>query len=45
MDGAVRHSTLKIGRVTVFYREAGLEGSPVLLLLHGSQTHRTTFGT
>ena len=32
---AVRHSTLKVGRVTVFYREAGLEGNPVLLLLHG----------
>jgi pimeloyl-ACP methyl ester carboxylesterase len=36
MDGAeVRHPTLKVGRVTVFYREAGLEGRPVLLLLHG----------
>ena len=32
---AVRHSTLKVGPVTVFYREAGLEGNPVLLLLHG----------
>jgi len=32
---AVRHSTLKVGPVTVFYREAGLEGRPVLLLLHG----------
>jgi pimeloyl-ACP methyl ester carboxylesterase len=31
----VRHRTLKVGPVTVFYREAGLEGSPVLLLLHG----------
>ena len=31
----VRHSTLKVGPVTVFYREAGLEGRPVLLLLHG----------
>ena len=31
----VRHSTLKVGPVTVFYREAGLEGNPVLLLLHG----------
>jgi hypothetical protein len=36
MDGAeVRHSTLKVGGVTVFYREAGLEDRPVLLLLHG----------
>jgi pimeloyl-ACP methyl ester carboxylesterase len=32
---AVRHSTLKVGPVTVFYREAGLEGNLVLLLLHG----------
>jgi pimeloyl-ACP methyl ester carboxylesterase len=31
----VRHCTLKVGPVTVFYREAGLEGLPVLLLLHG----------
>jgi pimeloyl-ACP methyl ester carboxylesterase len=31
----VRHSTLKVGGVTVFYREAGSEGRPVLLLLHG----------
>jgi len=31
----VRHSTVKVGPVTVFYREAGLEGRPVLLLLHG----------
>ena len=32
---AVRHSTLKVGPVNVFYREAGPEGHPVLLLLHG----------
>jgi pimeloyl-ACP methyl ester carboxylesterase len=31
----VRHSTLKVGLATVFYREAGLAGRPVLLLLHG----------
>jgi pimeloyl-ACP methyl ester carboxylesterase len=31
----VRHSTVKVGPVTVFYREAGVEGRPVLLLLHG----------
>ena len=34
-ESAVRHSTVKVGPVTVFYREAGLEGRPVLLLLHG----------
>jgi pimeloyl-ACP methyl ester carboxylesterase len=32
---AVRHSALNAGPVTVFYREAGLAGNPVLLLLHG----------
>jgi pimeloyl-ACP methyl ester carboxylesterase len=32
---AIRHSTLKVGPVTVFYRQAGVEGRPVLLLLHG----------
>src|SRR5579862_2692201 len=31
----VRHSTLQVGPVTVFYREAGLPDRPVLLLLHG----------
>ncbi len=31
----VRHSTLKVGPVNVFYREAGVVGKPVLLLLHG----------
>jgi pimeloyl-ACP methyl ester carboxylesterase len=31
----VRHSMLKVGPVTVFYREAGFEHQPVLLLLHG----------
>jgi pimeloyl-ACP methyl ester carboxylesterase len=32
---AVRHSNLQVGPVTVFYREAGRKGFPVLLLLHG----------
>lgn len=31
----VRHATLQIGSVSVFYREAGTRGQPVLLLLHG----------
>jgi pimeloyl-ACP methyl ester carboxylesterase len=31
----VRHSTLQIGPANVFYREAGTQGQPVLLLLHG----------
>jgi pimeloyl-ACP methyl ester carboxylesterase len=31
----VRHSTVRVGPATVFYREAGTPGYPVLLLLHG----------
>ncbi len=31
----VRHATLQVGDVSVFYREAGAKGQPVLLLLHG----------
>ena len=31
----VRHSTVRVGPVTAFYREAGAPGQPVLLLLHG----------
>ena len=31
----VRHATVQVGGVSVFYREAGVKGHPVLLLLHG----------
>jgi pimeloyl-ACP methyl ester carboxylesterase len=31
----VRHSNVRVGPATVFYREAGSEGQPVMLLLHG----------
>jgi pimeloyl-ACP methyl ester carboxylesterase len=31
----VRHSTVQVGPANVFYREAGTQGQPVLLLLHG----------
>jgi pimeloyl-ACP methyl ester carboxylesterase len=31
----VRHSTIRVGPANVFYREAGAQGQPVLLLLHG----------
>jgi pimeloyl-ACP methyl ester carboxylesterase len=31
----VRHSTVQVGPANVFYREAGAQGQPVLLLLHG----------
>ena len=34
-SGNVRHSTVKVGAVNIFYREAGVQGQPVLLLLHG----------
>ena len=32
---SVRHATIQVGNVSVFYREAGVKGQPVLLLLHG----------
>jgi len=31
----VRHSTVRVGPANVFYREAGTQEQPVLLLLHG----------
>ena len=31
----IRHSTVQVGPANVFYREAGTQGLPVLLLLHG----------
>jgi pimeloyl-ACP methyl ester carboxylesterase len=31
----IRHSTVQVGPANVFYREAGTQGQPVLLLLHG----------
>jgi pimeloyl-ACP methyl ester carboxylesterase len=31
----VRHSTVRVGPASVFYREAGTKGQPILLLLHG----------
>jgi pimeloyl-ACP methyl ester carboxylesterase len=35
MDTRVRHRRVTIGNVDTFYREAGPEGAPVVLLLHG----------
>ena len=32
---AVRHATLEVDGVSVFYREAGRADAPVVLLLHG----------
>ena len=34
-ETSVRMATLKVGEVTVFYREAGKAGNPKLVLLHG----------
>jgi len=31
----IRHSTVRVGPANVFYREAGTQGQPILLLLHG----------
>jgi len=33
----VHHSTVQVGPANVFYREAGVQGQPVLLLLHGCE--------
>lgn len=34
----VRYRTIDVDRVRIFYREAGAEDSPALLLLHGFPT-------
>ena len=31
----IRHKTLRVGGLQIFYREAGQKGNPVVLLLHG----------
>lgn len=35
MDTRVRHRRISVGKVEVFYREAGADGAPVVLLPHG----------
>jgi pimeloyl-ACP methyl ester carboxylesterase len=40
---AVHYKTVRIDELDVFYREAGLETSPVLLLLHGFPTSSNMF--
>ncbi|MGS5085925.1 alpha/beta fold hydrolase [Hydrogenophaga sp. A37] len=35
MDTSVRHRRMAVGKVETFYREAGPDGAPVLLLPHG----------
>jgi len=40
---AVRHKRVTVDGIEVFYREAGPEGAPVLLLLHGFPTSSQMF--
>ena len=37
-DTVVRYRTVNVDKVRIFYREAGAEDSPALLLLHGFPT-------
>ncbi|CAN5556107.1 alpha/beta hydrolase [soil metagenome] len=39
----VRHKTIKVGELDIFYREAGPKGAPTLLLLHGFPTSSQMF--
>jgi pimeloyl-ACP methyl ester carboxylesterase len=41
----VRHKTIRVGELDVFYREAGPEQAPVILLLHGFPTSSQMFRT
>ena len=51
MDGPVRaeqptqvhYRTVKVGDLTIFYREAGPKGAPAILLLHGFPTSSQMF--
>ncbi len=38
VETAVRYGSVSVGGIKVFYREAGVEDAPVLLLLHGFPT-------
>jgi len=42
-DYAVHYSTVKIGNLNVFHRDAGPKDAPVLLLLHGFPTSSNMF--
>jgi pimeloyl-ACP methyl ester carboxylesterase len=39
----VAHKTVKVGGLDIFYREAGPEGAPAILLLHGFPTSSQMF--
>ncbi len=40
---SVRHKTVKVGDLDIFYREAGPKGAPAILLLHGFPTSSQMF--
>ncbi len=40
---AVRHKTMKVGDLDIFYREAGPKDAPAILLLHGFPTSSQMF--
>jgi pimeloyl-ACP methyl ester carboxylesterase len=40
---SIRHKTVKVGDLDIFYREAGSEDAPSLLLLHGFPTSSQMF--
>ncbi len=42
-DSAVHHKTIRVKDVDIFYREAGPESAPVILLLHGFPTSSNMF--
>ena len=44
-ESKVRHKTIRVGDLDIFYREAGPEHAPVILLLHGFPTSSQMFRT
>lgn len=42
---AIRHKTIRVGDLDIFYREAGPRDAPVILLLHGFPTSSRMFRT
>ena len=44
-ENRVRHKTVKVDDLEIFYREAGPEQAPTLLLLHGFPTSSQMFRT
>lgn len=40
---SIHHKTVQVGGISIFYREAGLENAPVILLMHGYPTSSVMF--